>query len=328
MVNLRIGNRQGSSGAGRFLRALSGACAVQALVACASMNAPLDADFDGADYWDSGLVYHRHIDVATLSGGFSSYDLMLSGFVSAVAASANDLYFVDEGAGQLVHVDLGTMTATSLGALQSPFTPGLYADIDGTLYAVDRANNRLLVYDIHLSDVRFLPLGAYLGNPLDVAVIGEGQWLLVLDSLEGNIATLDMFGGVTQIMRPESPTSMSFVRPRAIATVGRGLLVLDGGADQVIEIDDYGNTVGVYAADDLKNPTALAVDSCGRFYVADDEGLYLGFRDMSLPGRPVAVPELSGRNIRDLWSDGVFLFVATRDDGIHMLLIDPACDAP
>lgn len=323
-----FGNRQSQSIAGAYLRALLCAGAALALGACAALDEPSFADFDGTDYWDSGLVYHRHIDVATLSGGFSSHGLMLSGFVSAVAATAGELYFIDEGAGQLVQVDLASMTGRSLASLQSPSVPGLYADMDGKVYAVDRAHGRLLVYDSYLADIRYLPLGSFLGNPFDLAMGGQGQWLFVLDNLEGNIATLDVFGGVTQIMRPELPSSMSFIRPRAIAAVGPGLLVLDSGADQVIQFNHYGEPVGVYAEEDLRNPTALAADACGRFYVADDNGLYLGFADMSLPGRTVAVPELSGLDISDLWTDGVFLFVATRSDGIHVLLIDPSCGEP
>jgi hypothetical protein len=311
-----------------ILRAVVCVFLVQVIAACAELGeAPL-SDFDESDYWDSGLVYHRYIDVATLSSSFSSQELVLSGFVSAVAASANDLYFIDEGAGQLVHVDLTTMNARSIISMQGPFTPGLYTDIDGNVYAIDRANDRLLVYDSVLSDIRFLQIGSFLGNPYDVAILGQGQWLFILDNLEGNIATLDVFGGVTQIMRPELPSSMSFVTPRAIAAGGRGLLVLDRGADQVIEFNDYGEPIGVYAADDLRMPKALAADGCGRFFVADDEGLYLGFADMSLPGRRVEVPELSGHDVSDLWTDGVFLFVATRTDGIHMLLLDPSCGAP
>ena len=311
-----------------MLRALYCGSLLLTLAACADLGeAPL-ADFDEADYWDSGLVYHQYIDVATLSSGFSSQELVLSGFVSAVAANANDLYFIDEGAGQLVQVDLATMNARSIISMQGPFTPGLNTDIDGNVYAIDRANDRLLVYDSVLSEVRFLPLGSFLGNPYDVAILGQGQWLFVLDNLEGNIATLDVFGGVTQIMRPELPSSMSFVTPRAIAAGGRGLLVLDRGADQVIEFSDYGEPIGVYAADDLRMPKALTADACGRFFVADDQGLYFGFTDMSLPGRHVEVPELSGHDISDLWTDGVFLFVATRTQGIHMLLLDPSCGAP
>lgn len=321
-------NKGRSTRTGTFPKILFCLCVAQALAACADLGEIPQADFDGSDYWDSGLVYHRYIDVATLSGGFSSNDLILSGFVSAVAASANNLFFIDEGTAQLVQVDLATMTARSLAELRGPFTPGLYADIDGNVYAIDRPNNRVLVYDVYLSNVRFLPLGSLLGNPFDVAIVGEGQSLFVLDNLEGNIATLDMFGGVTQIMQPELPSSQSFIRPRAIAAGGRGLLVLDAGADQVIEFDDYGQPVGVYAADDLRRPRALAADFCGRFFVADEEGLYLGFTDMNFPGSHIAIPEMSGPEISDLWSDGVFLFAATRADGIHMLLIDPPCGAP
>lgn len=323
-----LGNRQSQSIAGAYLRGLLCAGAALALGACAALDEPSFADLDGADYWDSGLVYHRHIDVAMLGGGFESDFLMLSGFVSAVAATPGQLYFIDEGARQLVQVDLVTMTGRSIATVQSPSVPGLFADVDGKVYAVDRAHGRLLVYDNLLSEILFLPLGTFLGNPFDVAVGGQGQWLFVLDNLEGAIATLDMFGGVTQVMRPELPSSTSFVRPRALSVLGDSLVVLDSGADQVIQFDRYGSPVGVYAEEDLSNPKALTADTCGRFYIGDDNGLYLGFADMSLPGRNVAVPELAGLDISDLWTDGAFLYVATRSDGIHMLLIDPPCGEP
>jgi hypothetical protein len=296
-----------------------------ALAGCAALDEPPPADFDGADYWDSGLVYHQHIDVTTLSADFSSPELMLSGFISAVAASANDLYFVDQGAGQLVQVDLATKTGKVLTDLHSPSVPGLFADSDGKVYAIDRARRRLVIFDSYLADIHYLPLGPTLGNPLDIAVIGQGQSLLVLDGLQGTVATLEMFGGVSQIMRPESPSAMSFIRPRAMAVTEHGFLVLDGGADQVIGFDAYGRTVGVFAEEDLSQATALAADLCGRLFIADADGLYLGFADMNFPGRRANIPELVGSDISDLWSDGAFLFVATRADGIHMLLIDPVC---
>ena len=321
----QLGNSQSRSVVAAYTRSLSCVFVLLSLGGCATLSEPPVPEFDGADYWDSGLVYHQHIDVAALSGEFSSPVLMLSGFVSAVAASANDLYFIDQGAGQLVQVDLATKTGKVLTDLQSPSVPGLFADIDGKVYAIDRARRRLLILDTYLADIQYLPLGSMLGNPLDIAVIGQGQWLLVLDGLQGTIATLDMFGGVSQVMRPESPTSVSFIAPRAMAATEQGFLVLDGGADQVVGFDHYGRTIGVFAEEDLSHATALAADSCGRLFIADDDGLYLGFADMSLPGRRANIPELVGSDVSDLWSDGAFLFVATRADGIHMLLIDPVC---
>lgn len=321
----KVGNRQDDCAKGAFTSLLSCGLALLTLCGCSSLGEPWVSAFDGADYWDSGLVYHQHIDVTMMNAEFSSPELMLSGFVSAVASSANDLYFIDQGAGQLVKVDLATKRGKVLANLQSPSVPGLFSDIDGKVYAIDRAHRRLLIFDSYLNDIRYLPLGPRLGNPLDIAVIGQGQWLLVLDGLQGTIATLETFGGVSQIMRPESPTGMSFIRPRAMAATDHGFLVLDGGADQVIGFDPYGRAVGVFAEEDLSHATAMAADSCGRLFIADDDGLYLGFADMSLPGRRANVPELVGKAINDLWSDGAFLFVATRADGIHTLLIDPVC---
>lgn len=297
------------------------------LAACAELKLDAGENFERADYWDSGLVYHRYIDVAMLPGEMAGPAPVLSGFVSAVAVNGNAMYFIDQGVAQLVEVDLATMTARPIAEIQSPLVNGLYADDHGKIYVIDRARREVLVLDRHFPGARHLPLAPAVGNPLDVAVIGDGQWLLVLDALEGRVATLDTMGAVSQIMRPELPAASQFITAKAIAASGNGFLILDGGADQVIGFDLYGRTYGVFAEDDLSNASALAADSCGRFFVADAnrEGLYLGFSDMSLPGRRVSVPELAGADVTDLWTDGVFLYVATRADGIHVLLLDPAC---
>ena len=46
---------------------------------------------------------------------------------------------------------------------------------------------------------------------------------------------------------------------------------------------------------------------------------------MSLPGRRVNLPQLRGTEISDLWTDGSFLYAATRGDGIFIFLVDPEC---
>lgn len=297
------------------------------LSACADLEGSAGGLPDGTDYWDSALIYHRHIDVAMLQGGYGDPVPQLSGFVSAVAVNGSALYFVDQGAGQLVQVDLAMMTARSLASLGNANAPGLYADIDGRIYVVDRGQGALLVIDEYSPDTRYVRLGPLVSSPIDVAVVGAGQWVLVLDGLAGRIAMVDTLGGISQVFSPDAPAAQRFITPLALARSGNGFLVLDGGADQVIGLDLYGQPLGVFGADDLSQARALAADACGRFYVADDaaEGLYLGFADMSLPGRRVPLPELRAADVTDLWTDGIFLYVATRAEGIHVLLIDPAC---
>ena len=115
---------------------------------------------------------------------------------------------------------------------------------------------------------------------------------------------------------------------KAIAAGGGSIFVLDDNAGEVVGFDREGQAVGLYATDELGHATALAADSCGRFFVADDYdgSLFIGLSDMSLPGVRVSVEELTGTEISDLWTDDVFLYVATRADGIYVFLIDPGCD--
>ena len=63
-MQLTSGNRQGNSSAGAFLRALFCVCLALTMTACAALDEPGFSDVDGADYWDTGLVYHQHISIA------------------------------------------------------------------------------------------------------------------------------------------------------------------------------------------------------------------------------------------------------------------------
>jgi hypothetical protein len=103
--------------------------------------------------------------------------------------------------------------------------------------------------------------------------------------------------------------------------------LLDKGTDAVAGFSFTGHATGSYGGDDLDHVSALTADQCGRLYVTDrhDGSLYIGFADMSLPGRRVDLPQLSGSEISDLWTDGAFLYVATRGDGIIVFMVDPGC---
>ena len=78
-MQLHMSNRRGQSTARDRMRDLLCVPALLVFGGCAALEEPPVPDFNGVDYWDSGLVYHQHIDVATLSADFSSPELMLSG---------------------------------------------------------------------------------------------------------------------------------------------------------------------------------------------------------------------------------------------------------
>jgi len=301
--------------------------AVLLLNACAGLQGPQAADYDEADFWDSSLIFVRRIDVSLLQSPHDRVPLNMSGFVSAIAARGDDLFFVDQGSGLLVQLSLSSMTADILATLRIADSKGLYASNDGLVYVLDQFERTVVVVDTLYKETHRYSLASVMGSPADIAMIDDERFLIVIDGLDGHMATVDRLGGVRLLQRSESPSSSSLMSVKAIAAGGNGIFVLDDAAGEVIGFDWEGHAVGLYATDELGRATALAADSCGRFYVADDYdgSIFIGLSDMSLPGVRVSVEELTGTEISDLWTDDVFLNVATRADGIYVFLIDPGC---
>ena len=79
-------------------------------------------------------------------------------------------------------------------------------------------------------------------------------------------------------------------------------------------------TVGSTNSIDLQRGDILFVSD------GDDGTLYIGVPDMSVPGIRVSTDDLAGSDVTDLWTDGIFLYAATRANGIFVYLVDPGCD--
>jgi len=301
--------------------------AVFLLSACASLEGPQVVDYDEADFWDSSLIFVRHIDVNLLQSVHNRIPLNLSGFVSAIAASGDDLFFVDQGSGRLVQLSLSTMTANILTTLRMADSNALYASDDGWVYVLDQFDRTVVAIDTLYEETHRYSLAPVMASPMDIAMVDAERFLVVIDGLDGRMAKLDKLGGVYQLQRTDSPSSASLMSVKAIAAGGNNIFVLDDTAGEVIGFDGEGQAVGLYATDELGHATALTADSCGRFFVADDYdgSIFVGLSDMTLPGVRVSVEELTGTQISDLWTDDVFLYVATRADGIYVFLIDPEC---
>jgi len=301
--------------------------AVLLLDACAALEDPEVADYDEADFWDSSLIFVRHIDVSLLQSSHDHRPLNLSGFVSAIAARGDDLFFVDQGSGRLVQLSLSSMTADILTTLRIADSKGLYASNDGLVYVLDQFDRAVVAIDTLYKETHRFSLASVMGSPADITMVDAEQFLVVIDGLDGRMVKVDKLGGVYQLQRSHFPTSSALMSVTAIAAGGNSVFVLDDTAGEVVGFDLEGQAVGLYATDELGHTTALAADSCGRFFVSDDDdgSLFIGISDMSLPGVRVSVEELAGTEISDLWTDDVFLYVATRTDGIYVLLIDPGC---
>ena len=295
--------------------------------ACASVDSPYSTNYDETDFWESTVVQVRRIDVTQLTDSSNRSLPELSGLISSVAARGDDLFFVDQGAGKLMHVSLAAMTVRELTSLRNPNAAGLYASIDGTVYVVDSFDRQIVRFDPLHGEIDRIPVDHILANPIDIVVAEDEHVMLVLDALDGRVATLDALGGLQQISEPRAFQPQSVLSATVIGTGAGGFYLLDKGVDEVVGFGYSGQPMGSYGGDDLERVNSLTADACGRLFVTDrhDGSLYIGFADMSLPGRRVTLPALRGAEVSDLWTDGSFLYVATRADGIYVFLVDPEC---
>lgn len=307
--------RRAPIGPALLLACLASGCALQEPAATSRTT----------DIWDVALLPVRHIDLQVAALGNTAVDA--SGMISAIAGQGDRIFVTDPGSRRLLEYSLAAATLRTVASLHDGSSPGLLAGNDGFVYTLDPAAREVLVVDPFSGEQHRVSLAGNVARPVDLMII-DGRELAVLDGLDGRVVLLDVPGGIYRERPLRHPRDPVIASARAVAYAAGTILILDGRSDEVAGFDVAARPVGLYASGDLFGVQAMAADTCGRFFVSDgDDGtLYIGLPDMSVPGIRVPADDLAGKDVSDLWTDGVFLYVATRADGIFVYLVDPGCD--
>jgi len=296
-----------------------------ALSACAGVIPDVPEAASADDVWDASLLPVRRIDLNEIS--FDSRGSVVSGIVSAVAVRGDLLYVIDAGSRRVLEVSLATESLRELGTLRDGSSQGLLAADDGRVYALDPADRSILVLDPFTQQHARVLLDEDVASPVDLTLL-DGQGLAVADRLDGRLVLLNVPGGVSGALSMQRAQHPVVTAPVAVAFSAGEIFVLDDRADEVVSLDRFARPTGIFASGDLHHARAMAVDRCRRFFVSDgnDGSIYIGIPDMSIPGVRVEVESLAGTDVIDLWTDGAFLYAATRLNGIYVYLVDPGCD--
>ena len=303
---------------------------------CASLDSNRYAEQSVLTDGDTLLTLVQQIDAGTflqsrgmLSNGI--YDQTYAiGYAAAVAARGNDIYVLDQVSGQLVHINLALGEANELMTLPDPNTHGIYVRRDRTVFVVDKNARAIRQLDDSGRTTRLFEDRRLMPAPVDVAESDWGNVIVVADALSSQLVMFDTLAGVVDVIGSNMSRPSIAQTVHAIAATSNSVYILDPQMSEVMRFGLHGNQIGNYGEDELEIPTALAVDQCGRLFIADQsgQGILVSSSDMMLPAARAKQNAFITDQITDIWVDDNFLYVAAGEQGIRIYLIEPPCAAP
>ena len=302
---------------------------------CAGLN--LDGYAQPGELLDSDttLTLLQQIDAGSMLqargsgfGGFGGQSYSL-GYAAAVAARGNDVYVVDQSSGELVHINLALGEARVLINLPDPSTRGVHVTRDLIVYVVDKAARAVRELNAAGQTTRLFADPALIPAPVDVAETDWGSAIVVADALNDQLVMFNTLAGVFEVIGTNTSRPLLAQEIRAIAATRDSVYILDPQLGEVMRFNLRGVQTGNYGEDELQMPTALAVDRCGRLFVADQsgQGILVSLSDMMQPAVRAQHNAIVIDQITDLWVDEDFLYVAAGTQGIQIFRIEPPCTA-
>ena len=252
------------------------------------------------------------------------------GFASAVAARAGQVFVIDSMSRALVQADVFGGNPRMVADLQDPNTTGLYVTRDLIIYVVDRHSRAV----IELSDTgwerRRYADSRLIPAPVDVTEINWGSSIVIADELSKRLVLFDSLANPAGMMNSTLSPVISAVSIGAIAANNGSVFVLDIASREATQLDLQGRLVATYGEDALLAPVAIAVDACGRVFVADGHpgGLFVSSYEYQGANARAALPVEIVAGITDLWIDGSELYVAAGPFGVYVFAIQPGCTEP
>ena len=258
-------------------------------------------------------------------GGGGRYQL---GYATAVAARAGNVYIVDSAARGVVRFDPAMTRAELLFPLADPNTRGLHVTQDLIVYVIDRADRAVVELSDNGTPRRRFSEPGLLPAPVDLALTNWDSTLVVADELTGQLVVFDSMAGPSAVLGANIAGPRLASSLQAISGGQHGIYVLDPGLQEVAQFDLAGRPMGSYGEDHLLAPAALAVDDCGRVFVADGhrDGLFVGLGGVFGRGMRAAVDPVVNAAVTDLWIDGDELYIAAGAAGVLVYLIEPGCE--
>ncbi len=250
-------------------------------------------------------------------------------FIDAVAARGNDIFIADTSQQMIFLIDRAQHSLSKFAPLTGGGTTDLYFASDFSLYVINQSRGQVIQYSRDGSVIRTFGGRQDLSNPVAVVQSAELNRLLVADGLSAHIVMFNKLGGLSRVIGQNINISNPASSIIDMASANGFIYLLDKLAREVRIINPDGNLLYNFGSSQLKLPVAMAVDYCGRIFVADqfDNAIHVFFDETPLTIVKSNHPGLSGfQLITDLWIDNELLYVTDGPAGrIRVLRIEGGC---
>lgn len=235
----------------------------------------------------------------------------------AVAARGQQVFVVDAGSQQLFRYDIGFDRLTLVKDLRGLLS-GSSADIhvrgDFSFYLADADGARVLHFDQDGRLLEEIKDRINIGRPVSVLVNEDSGYLFIADGFNDDVMVFNPAGLLTGAIGVRGQGPGRFLGITALAQGPLGFYVATRfGPSRVQVMGSDGRYRESLQHDTVTFPTAVAVASDGRAYVADylsdDIKVYEGTALIGVIGGHGSAPGRF-RRITDLWIDEGFLYVA------------------
>jgi DNA-binding beta-propeller fold protein YncE len=250
-------------------------------------------------------------------------------FIDAVAARGNDIFVADTNQRMIFLIDRGQRSLSKFAPLTGGGSTDLYYASDFSLYVINQSRAQVIKYSRDGRIIRTFGGRRDLSNPVAVVESSELNRVLVADSLSAQVSMFNKLGGLTRVIGQ----NINFPSPASsiidMASANGLIYLLDKLAREVSVANSEGKLLYTFGSSQLKQPVALAIDYCGRIFVADqfDNTIHVFVDEIPLTIFKNNHPGLTGfQLITDLWIDNELLYVADGLSGsIKLLRIEGGC---
>ena len=198
---------------------------------------------------------------------------------TSIVKDSRGRFFVAEPAkGQILAIDIGkkSVKPIDLSAVSgaNPFYPGNMAiDSEDRLYIVDKANQRIIVFDSKLQFERQIPVKGSHGL-MDVKVDAQGR-IYALSAIDGSICVYNREGNLLLKFGTRGAGKDEFDFPTSLAMDRKGLIyVMDQHKNKVLVFNNNGRFLYAFSQlgwreGRLHRPSFIHINSSGRIFIVD-----------------------------------------------------------